>query len=308
MRREPPDGVAPSTDDEETVFLRRARILEPILTAKEAYLVPIAGRGLRERYPLAKMETVIGRKPGVDLLLRDGRVSRRHCKILLSDKGPQIHDLGSTNGTFVNQAQVEKRYLQDGDLIRLGETVIKFRYVDKLEAKREEELYRRATWDGLTGLHNRRYFLEVLEDELSRSRRHNLVASLLLIDVDHFKAINDKYGHSTGDLVLKEIASILGRSVRREDTLARYGGEEFILLAPQTEMEGARTLGGRLRGLVEKQPFVYEGEFSVTISVGIATFPCHAQGAEELIESADKALYKAKAGGRNLVCSIDDRT
>lgn len=308
MRREPPDGAAHSADDEETVFLRRANILEPILAAKEAYLIPIAGRGLWERYPLTKMETVIGREPAVDLLLRDGRVSRRHCKILLSDKGPQIHDLGSTNGTFVNEARVEKRYLQDGDLIRLGETVIKFRYGDKLEAKRDEELYRRATRDGLTGLHNRRYFLEVLEDELSRSRRHSLVASLLLIDVDHFKAINDKYGHSIGDLALKEIASILGRSVRREDTLARYGGEEFILLAPQTETEGARILGDRLRGLVEKHPFVYEEEFSVTISVGIATFPRHAQGAEELIESADRALYKAKAGGRNLVSSIDDRT
>jgi diguanylate cyclase (GGDEF)-like protein len=308
MRREPPDRVAHSPDDEETVFLRRAKILEPILTAKEAYLVPIAGRGLWERYPLTKMETVIGRKPGVDLLLQDGRVSRRHCKILLSDKGPQIHDLGSTNGTFVNEARVEKRYLQDGDLIRLGETVIRFRYVDKLEAKREEELYCRATRDGLTGLHNRPYFLEVLEDELSRSRRHNLVASLLLIDIDHFKAINDKYGHSTGDLVLKEIASILGRGVRREDTLARYGGEEFILIAPQTETEGARIFGERLRGLVEKHSFAHEEEFSITISVGIATFPRHAQGAEELIESADRALYKAKAGGRNLVCIIDDRT
>jgi diguanylate cyclase (GGDEF)-like protein len=301
MRREPPDGVTHSADDEETVFLRRAKILQPILAAKEAYLLPIAGRGLWERYPLTKMETVIGRKPDVDLLLRDGRVSRRHCKILLSDKGPQIVDLGSTNGSFVNKTRVEKRYLQDGDLIRLGETVIKFRYVDKLEEKREEELYHRATRDGLTGLHNRRYFFEVLEDELSRSRRHNLVASLLLIDIDHFKAINDKYGHSTGDLVLKEIASILGRSVRREDTLARYGGEEFILLAPQTVMEGARVLGDRLRGLVEKHPFVYEEEFSVTISVGIASFPRHAQG-------ADRALYKAKARGRNLVCGIDDRT
>jgi len=308
MRREPPDRVAYSADDEETVFLRRAKILEPILGAKEAYLVPIAGRGFWERYPLTKMETVIGRKPGVDLLLRDGRVSRRHCKILLSDKGPQIVDLGSTNGTFVNKARVEKRYLQDGDLIRLGETVIKFRYVDKLEAKREEELYRQATRDELTGLHNRRYFLELLEDELSRSRRHNLVASLLLMDIDHFKAINDRYGHSTGDLVLKEIASILGRNVRREDTLARYGGEELILLAPQTEMQGALILGDRLRSLVEKHPFVYEEEFSVTVSVGIATFPRHAQGAEELIESADRALYKAKAGGRNLVCSIDDKT
>jgi diguanylate cyclase (GGDEF)-like protein len=308
MRKEPPDGVAPSPDDEETVFLRRANILGPILEAKEAYLVPIAGRGLWERYPLTKIETVIGRKPGVDLLLRDGRVSRRHCRILLSDKGPQIVDLESTNGTFVNETRVEKRYLQDGDLIRLGETVIKFQYVDKLEAKREEDLYRQATRDGLTGLHNRRYFLELLEDELSRSRRHNLVASLLLMDIDHFKAINDKYGHSTGDLVLKEIASLLGRSVRREDTLARYGGEEFILLAPQTEMEGARILGDRLRGLAEKHPFAYEGGFSVTISVGIATFPRHAQSAEELIESADRALYKAKEGGRNLVYSLDDRT
>jgi len=278
------------------------------LAAKEAYLLPIAGRGLWERCPLTKMETVIGRKPDVDLLLRDGRVSRRHCKILLSDKGPQIVDLGSTNGTFVNEARVEKRYLQDGDLIRLGETVIKFRYVDELEATREEELYRQATRDELTGLHNRRFFLEILEDELSRSRRHNLVASLLLMDIDHFKAINDKYGHSTGDLVLKEIASILGRNVRREDTLARYGGEELILLAPQTEMEGARIFGDRLRGLVEKHPFVYKEEFSVTVSIGIATFPRHAQGAEELIESADRALYKAKAGGRNLVWGIDDRT
>jgi diguanylate cyclase (GGDEF)-like protein len=291
------------SDESKTIMVRRTDILKPILAAKDAYLIPITGAGLGERYLLTKMETVIGRQAGVDLRIREGKVSRHHCKIILSEKGPQIVDLDSTNGIFVNHVQVKDKYLQDGDLIRVGETTLKFRYLDRMEAERDEELYRRATRDGLTDLHNRQYFMELLEDELSRSRRHGLFASLIMIDIDGFKAINDLYGHPTGDAVLREMAAALKRSIRREDTLARFGGEEFILLAPQTDGEGAYVLAERLRCLVELRSFAYGGEeFSLTISLGIATFPRDAEGAKELIEKADQALYQAKAAGRNLVC------
>ncbi|MBC7259590.1 MAG: GGDEF domain-containing protein [Chloroflexi bacterium] len=272
------------------------------LEQRELCLIPLLGTGVSGMRVLAQRETIIGRQPGVDLLVRDPRVSRQHCKIVLTNAGPKIVDLDSRNGTFVNDVQVKETYLNDSDLIRVGDTVFRLRYVDRVELERQEELYRRATRDSLTGLHNRQYLLERLNEELARARRHHFPVSFLMIDVDHFKLINDRLGHAAGDRALAVVAGILRDNVRSEDTVARYGGEEFAVLAPFSDVMGARILGERLRSLVERNDWSKgEGRMPLTISVGAATFPDDADAGLDLIHKSDIALYRAKHAGRNRV-------
>lgn len=272
------------------------------LEQRELCLIPLLGTGVSGMRVLAQRETIIGRQPGVDLLVRDPRVSRQHCKIVLTNAGPKIVDLDSRNGTFVNDVQVKETYLNDSDLIRVGDTVFRLRYVDRVELERQEELYRRATRDSLTGLHNRQYLLERLNEELARARRHHFPVSFLMIDVDHFKLINDRLGHAAGDRALAVVAGILRDNVRSEDTVARYGGEEFAVLAPFSDVMGARILGERLRSLVERNDWSKgEGRMPLTISVGTATFPDDADAGLDLIHKSDIALYRAKHAGRNRV-------
>jgi diguanylate cyclase (GGDEF)-like protein len=156
--------------------------------------------------------------------------------------------------------------------------------------------------DGLTGAHNKRYFVEFLERETARCARYRRPLSLLMFDIDHFKAINDTHGHLTGDYVLKEMARRLLGRIRREELLARYGGEEFAAVLPETDHPGAMTFGEQIRRLVADELFEYEGDrFQVTISVGVATI--EGQDLEPLtfIKLADENLYKAKREGRNKV-------
>ncbi len=271
---------------------------------QELCLIPLLGTGVSGMRVLAVRENVIGRQPGVDILVRDPRVSRQHCKIVLTNAGPKIVDLDSRNGTFVNDVQVTETYLNDGDLIRIGDTVFRIRYVDRVELERQEELYRRATRDSLTDLHNRQYLLERLNEELARARRHRFSVSFLMVDVDHFKLINDRLGHAAGDRALAVVAGILRDNVRSEDTVARYGGEEFAVLAPFADVSGARILAERLRALVERNEWSKgEGRMPLTISVGTATFPNDADAGLDLIHKSDIALYRAKHAGRNCVVS-----
>ena len=191
------------------------------------------------------------------------------------------------------------------ELIRQNETM-----VDSLKINTQEleelnaQLKNLATKDALTGLFNRRYFLEALELEFARSQRHGRVFSLLFIDLDRFKHYNDTFGHPAGDELLKELAKVLSASSRSTTTVARYGGEEFIVLAPETRKNGARVFAERLRKNVEEHPF--RGKESrpsdrVTMSLGVATYPEDASDTKTLISRADEALYQAKKDGRNRV-------
>ncbi|MEF8980660.1 GGDEF domain-containing response regulator [Thiohalorhabdus sp.] len=174
---------------------------------------------------------------------------------------------------------------------------------DISEQKRlEAEMARLAATDSLTGLANRRHFLEAARSELHRSFRHGLSFSLLMADADHFKAINDHYGHETGDLVLKTLAKVLETNLREEEVVGRIGGEEFAILLPETDHQGAETVAERLRALVAGTPIpTRSGEISITISLGMAGF----QGAEDTVDGllarADQQLYVAKEAGRNRV-------
>ena len=242
----------------------------------DAALVVIYGLDLGRKYDLAREETLIGRSSKADIQIDQEAVSRNHARITNTTKGVRIEDLGSTNGTFVNDDVASSaRSLHNGDLVKIGRTIFKFIAGGNIEAAYHDEIYRLTTMDGLTQIYNRRYFDEQLDRELSRSRRYERVLSLVMFDLDHFKDVNDTYGHLAGDSVLKQLASTVRTRIRREDVFARYGGEEFGLLLPEINLGGARQLAEKVRKLVERQRFEFDKQvIPVTLSVGVARQYC----------------------------------
>jgi diguanylate cyclase (GGDEF)-like protein len=264
------------------------------------------GPGIGRRIALTRDEYVVGRIPEVDIVIERDSVSRRHARIVRSDSdGWQLEDLASTNGSFINDTRVTRTPLRDGDQVRFGDAIYKFLAGSNVEAQYHEEIYRMTILDGLTGVHNKRYFLEFLERELSASQRHGQPLSLVMFDIDHFKRINDERGHLAGDAVLKTLAARIKPRIRREDLIARYGGEEFVCVLNGTDVQGARTFAEDLRARVAGEPFEFDGErFQVTISLGVACV--HGErgvAIEALVQRADAKLYAAKNGGRNRVAS-----
>ncbi len=174
-------------------------------------------------------------------------------------------------------------------------------------AQLHKEVEKLAVTDGLTGLHNHRHFQERLSEEFQRLERIPQPLSLMLIDIDHFKKINDVYGHPAGDTVLTNLAVILKKTLRGIDILARYGGEEFAAVLMGTESSGAKKMAERLRASVMNSPFfIDENKLTVTLSIGLAIHPHDAAAKDELIDKADQALYYAKKNGRNQVCAWKD--
>jgi two-component system cell cycle response regulator len=162
-----------------------------------------------------------------------------------------------------------------------------------------------ATRDGLTGLYNRRYFLEVLEREISREERYDGGLSLCMVDIDYFKTVNDTHGHLAGDFVLKELGAMMVESMRGSDIVCRYGGEEFTITFPNTSLARAYTICKRFNRAVETRQFNYNDTLlKVTISIGLSEYKVRAgDSAAQLIERADHELYRAKEEGRNRVCA-----
>jgi diguanylate cyclase (GGDEF)-like protein len=213
-------------------------------------------------------------------------------------------DLESTNGTFVNEEaqRVRERRLRRGDQFSVGDTIFKFLSGNDVESQYHEIVFRMAITDGLTNLANRKQLDTVLAEELPRAQRHGRHLSLLMIDIDHFKKVNDTYGHLTGDSVLRGLAQALQKRLRPNDKLARYGGEEFCLVLPETSLSSAVRIAEDLRAIVANQAFAAEGqEIHVTVSMGLAAAK-PIMTVEQLYKAADDMLYKAKNSGRNRVC------
>lgn len=270
---------------------------------RQACLVVIYGDDLGRRIPLGEEPTVIGRSARCDVQIDQESVSRNHCRLAFNGRGYTIQDLGSTNGTYVNDDLVETIDLRDGDQIKVGRTILKFIVGGNIELQYHEEIYRLMTVDGLTQVHNKRYFDEMLDRELSRARRYDRSFCLILFDIDHFKQINDTFGHLAGDAVLRQLGTLVRAHVRRDDVVARTGGEEFAIITPEISMTGAMELARKLNAMVDEAVFEFEGtRIDVTISLGVAQWVPEMQSTQAIIQAADAKLYEAKRTGRNRVC------
>ncbi len=187
-------------------------------------------------------------------------------------------------------------------------TLLEMQYISRIArfaaiALENANLYHQATTDRMTKLFSHHFFEKVLDDEIQRARRYGKAFSLIMFDIDHFKSFNDTYGHLQGDIIIKEIAKIVLKSIRQIDFAARYGGEEFAVILPEVDIEGAAVVAERLRRLIEKHPFPGNSEpLHVTISVGVAEFdPETIHSVSQMVNEADKALYESKENGRNRV-------
>ncbi|AKT41650.1 diguanylate cyclase [Chondromyces crocatus] len=264
-----------------------------------------AGHGpdLGRRLPLGTETIECGRSMQCDVPLDDDAVSRRHASVSWSGTGYLLRDLGSTNGTYVNDVAVKERVLRDGDQLKIGRTIFKFMQGGNIELAYHEEIYRLMTCDALTQVHNKRSFDAALEREVSRATRYQRHLSLIVFDIDHFKRINDTRGHLAGDAVLRQYAALVSSHIRRDDVLARVGGEEFALILPEITQESACLVAEKLRSLIAEASFRFEEvEIPVTSSFGVASIrpdaPCSTL---ELYRQADERLYQAKRDGRNRV-------
>lgn len=290
-------------DEEGTAQIRISQLPTPKRAPRQhPYLIVYEGDGAGRMVPVED-EITIGRSREASLSITGEGVSRLHARLVRDGDETLIEDLGSTNGTRVNGVEVEAlTVLEDGDQIQVGvNLILKFSLQDEAQARFQQELYEAALRDPLTKAYNRRALFERLETDLSHAVRHDTPLALLMFDLDHFKQVNDTYGHLVGDHVLREFADLVSSTVRREDLFARYGGEEFAMACRSTDVQHATELAERIRAAVEARAFVFEGQrISVTVSVGVACTWKEAT-VEALIERSDQMLYRAKNEGRNRV-------
>ncbi len=271
---------------------------------REACLILLYGKELGQRIPLDHEKPfIVGREPDCSLSLDDETVSRRHARFEWNDGCFAVSDLGSTNGVYVNNMLSEEYSLLDGDQVKIGRNIYKFLQGGNLESNYHEVIFNLLTHDGLTQAHNRRFFEQQLSAEVARAARYRRSLALTIFDIDHFKKVNDSYGHLAGDEVLRQLAQLVLDNIRGEDTLARVGGEEFAILMPEGSVLGAGHLADRLRVMMEQRSFTHDGvDHRITCSFGVADAePVRSTKPEELYEAADAALYQAKASGRNCV-------
>ncbi|MDP2305764.1 MAG: GGDEF domain-containing protein [Pseudomonadota bacterium] len=291
----------------DTLFDEATVIGEYPVTApavRRPVFVVLEGNELRRVHLLDRERTVVGRGPDCDIVLEDAGSSRRHVAAFCAPgEGTAVwlEDLGSTNGTFVNGERLEgRRELVEHDRVRVGATLLCFNLRDDLELDAERQLIQLATIDPLTGLMNRGAFDQALDREFDRAVRYGRAVSLLLVDVDHFKVVNDTWGHPVGDRVLAQVAHALRGCLRNVDMAGRYGGEEFAILLTETNADGAAVAGERVRHAISALDMaVGDDPVKVTASVGVVTWSPLFASPAELVAAADRTLYRAKNSGRN---------
>lgn len=282
-------------------------------TSLSAYLIVLASPdSTGQMFRLENGDRVVGRASGACVRLEGRGISRHHAKLHVgADGSVELEDLGSKNGTFVQGERVapgNRVRLKDGDKLQIGDaTILKLSYQDSLDLAFQETMYASATRDGMTGAFNKRYFDETLPKEFSFAVRHELPLSLVILDIDRFKHINDTWGHPAGDHALTEVAAMLSCGIRSEDVFARVGGEEFALLLRDCPHVSALALAERMRAGIENRVVTYNGtRLPLTLSAGVATLiGRNHSDARHLYADADSALYRAKRGGRNRVESGD---
>lgn len=288
-------------DAESTTVMRAPVDVEEALSGEDC-LICIYGGPLGRRFLLHKERVVVGRGRDCDITIQHDTVSRRHASIGRMGERRVVRDLGSTNGVHINGSPVDEGDLRSGDYVKIGEVIFKYLAGDNIESLFHEEIYRLAIEDGLTRIPNKRYLLEFLDREFSRANRYDRPLSLMMIDLDHFKAVNDNQGHLAGDAVLADFADLIRPRVRKEECFARYGGEEFAVVMPETNLLGATRFAENLCEMTRAHTFRHQGTtIRITTSVGVSVCSDETPSAQALLERADRLLRLAKQAGRDRV-------
>jgi two-component system cell cycle response regulator len=272
----------------------------------KAYILFLSGPLQGKLYELENGRSVIGRADDVNIPINDSRVSRYHFQITVTPGEAILEDLGSTNGTYVNGQRAHAHQLKSGDKIQISSsTIIKFAFGDAGERMFHDEIYNLANLDAATNVYNKQFFLKRYEEEFAFAKRSDKGMSLLMMDIDHFKNVNDTYGHMAGDFVLNHIARKIQNTIRDEDVMARYGGEEFVVILREIGEEGAYQLAERVRNKVCDVPIEFEGnQIPISISIGVASLEDKSiESPKVLLAAADEMLYISKESGRNRTTS-----
>ena len=270
---------------------------------QQAMLLVLSGARIGHRVVLGESSLTIGRGSTCELILDADSVSRQHAVVEFSGGSYRLVDKGSTNGTYVNHHRIRERVLNDGDQIQIGKALLKYLAGGNIETVYHEEFQRLMHHDGLTGARTKASFEEAYRIALMVERSKPKVVSLIVLDIDHFKQVNDAHGHTCGDAVLQQLAAIVKGVVANRYLFGRLGGEEFGVLLEGESMGTACELAEQIRGLVERARFSFEDvHIPITVSLGVAERAAGSlEAAEDFFERADQRLYAAKAEGRNCV-------
>src|SRR5580765_411629 len=281
-------------------------------------LIFVSGELIAVPIPLEREEVILGRSLGADVRINDHKASRRHAKVskVFNDEA-EIHeyvlsDNGSRNGTFLNGQRISSQALTNGDKISIGDHILRFELLDEIDREYQRQIHRLISHDDLSGLLSGRSFFSELRREASRARSEGRPFCVLMMDLDHFKGVNDTYGHLTGSRTLEELASCIVNNLRSGDAASRFGGEEFAAFLLDADIRQALVAAERIRSEVQRYDFsvmkkgATVNTHNITISIGISSFPEDSDDPIELVEMADSALYRAKHEGRNRVCVYRD--
>lgn len=281
-------------------------------------LVFLRGELLAVPIPLDRDEVTLGRALEADVRVNDARASRLHARIT-TEHNPdtestryRITDLGSTNGTVLNGQVITDAFLEDGDKIVIGEHLMRFDMLDEIDREFQRQIHRLLVHDELTGLLTSKSFFSELRREAARAEAESRPFCVLMMDLDHFKAVNDNHGHLVGNQTLEAIGAIIMQALRAGDVAARFGGEEFAAFLLDAQYAQGVVAAERVRAGVEEHLFqanrhgskeLEDRSLRITISIGVAAYPDDAHDPIQLVELADTALYRAKRSGRNRVCT-----
>lgn len=300
------DSINANEGDKTTVIVSMNELDGPDTEDQKVPVLRVAkGTETGRHYILASEQSFdIGRSNECDITTPDTSCSRKHAEVFLASNGNvYLKDLKSTNGTAVNGTRInEPKELQADDLIQVGDnTEFVFEYMRLSEANAQVEIYEKATRDSLTGIYNRQFFEDTIARIITQRNEDHSGMGLIIFDIDHFKKVNDTYGHPAGDAVIKEVGRRIPKVVRGDDIFSRIGGEEFALILRTSDPDLVEKMTERVRKSVESQFFeIDERALEITVSVG-SCFVIGETGVsfQTLYDAADKALYEAKENGRN---------
>src|SRR2546423_9380977 len=286
-------------------------------TDRRPALVFLRGELLAVPIPLERPEVTLGRALDADVRINDTQASRLHAQIRTErneetgEARYRLIDLESTNGTLLNGKTIDEAFLEDGDKFVIGDQLIRFEMLDEIDREFQQQIHRLLVHDELTGLLTSKSFFSELRREAARAEAESIPFCVLMMDLDHFKEVNDTYGHLAGSETLEEVGALIKSSLRAGDVGARFGGEEFAAFLLDADYAQGMVAGERVRAAIEKHgfPAVRRGSSEpprthpMPISIGVASFPDDARDPIQLVEMADTALYRAKRNGRNHVCA-----